>query len=104
MFFLKEMPVLDVLALDILTEVVESTVIYLNIPINVCQKISTLWQYQQKTWQKMNKIHNGIVNLSLTPATEVQASYLKLQVSWIWNYQNTCCVIKILNGILVYFI
>lgn len=42
MFFLKEMPVLDVLALDILTEVVESTVIYLNIPINVCQKISTL--------------------------------------------------------------
>lgn len=40
--FFKEMPVLNVLALDILTEFVESTVIYLNIPINVCQKISTL--------------------------------------------------------------
>lgn len=69
------MPVLNVLALDILTEFVESTVMYLNIPIIVCQKISTLWQYQQKTWQQMNKIHNGIVHLSLTPTTEVQASY-----------------------------
>lgn len=42
MFFLKETPITNVLALAILTEFVESTVIYLHIPIIVCQKISTL--------------------------------------------------------------
>lgn len=102
MFFSKETPV-HVLALDILTEFVESTVIFLNTPMNVCQKVSTLWQYQQTTWQRMNKTHGGIVNLSLIPVTEVQVSYLKLQVRYISNYQNTCFVLKILNRVLFYF-
>lgn len=103
MFFSKETPV-HVLALDILTEFVESTVIFLNTPMNVCQKVSTLWQYQQTTWQRMNKTHGGIVNLSLIPVTEVQVSYLKLQVRYISNYQNTCFVLKILNRVLfIYF-
>lgn len=102
MFFSKETPV-HVLALDILTEFVESTVIFLNTPMNVCQKVSTLWQYQQTTWQRMNKTHGGIVNLSLIPVTEVQVSYLKLQVRYISNYQNTCFVLKILNRVLFIF-
>lgn len=103
MFFSKETPV-HVLALDILTEFVESTVIFLNTPMNVCQKVSTLWQYKQTTWQRMNKTHGGIVNLSLIPVTEVQVSYLKLQVRYISNYQNTCFVLKILNRVLfIYF-
>lgn len=103
MFFSKETPV-HVLALDILTEFVESTVIFLNTPMNVCQKVSTLWQYQQTTWQRINKTHGGIVNLSLIPVTEVQVSYLKLQVRYISNYQNTCFVLKILNRVLFCFL
>lgn len=39
----------------------------------------------------------------IIPVTEVQVSYLKLQVRYISNYQNTCFVLKILNRVLFYF-